>query len=96
MGRIKLIDRDVVDITNLQRQMLFDEEDATRMLPKAIIVANKLKLVNSDVEIVPIVKDVNPSNILNLIEDVDLVIDATDNLETRFLINDACHKLDKP
>ncbi|RLF22476.1 MAG: hypothetical protein DRN15_08935 [Thermoprotei archaeon] len=96
VGRIKLIDRDVVDLTNLQRQVLFDEYDAEKLLPKAIAAANKLRAVNSEVEILPIVEDVNPSNVLELIKDVDLVIDATDNLETRFLINDACHKLGKP
>ncbi len=65
------------------------------MLPKAVAAANKLRLINSEVQITPIVEDVDSSNILELIRDVDIMIDATDNLETRFLINDARHKLRK-
>ncbi len=96
VGRIIIVDRDFVEIDNLQRQILFDEEDAVKRIPKVMAAKKKLKKINSEIEIIPIIEDVNPSNIENIIKDVDLVIDATDNLETRFLINDACIKNDIP
>jgi len=96
VGRVKIVDRDYIEPNNLQRQVLFDEEDIAKGLPKAIAAAEKLRKVNSQVELEPIVADVNPDNIERIIGDVDLVMDGTDNFETRFLINDACVKHDIP
>jgi molybdopterin/thiamine biosynthesis adenylyltransferase len=96
VGRVKIVDRDYIELSNLQRQILFDEQDIARGLPKAIAAAEKLRRVNSDVQIEPLVVDVNPGNVEEIIGDVDLVLDGTDNFETRFLINDACVKLGIP
>ena len=96
VGRVRIIDRDYIELDNLQRQILFDEEDIAKGLPKAIAAVEKLKKVNSQVELEPIVADVNPGNVERMISDVDLVMDGTDNFETRFLVNDACVKHDVP
>ncbi|MBN1810792.1 MAG: ThiF family adenylyltransferase, partial [Anaerolineae bacterium] len=96
VGRVKIVDRDYIELNNLQRQMLFDEEDIARGLPKAVAAAEKLRKVNSHVDIEPVVADVNPDNVERLIGDVDLVMDGTDNFEIRFLLNDACVKHDVP
>ena len=96
VGKVRVIDRDYIELNNLQRQILFDEEDVTRGLPKAIAAAEKLSKVNSQVEVEPVVADVNPDNVERLIGDVDLVLDGTDNFETRFLLNDASVKHDIP
>jgi len=96
VGRVRLIDRDFIELNNLQRQTLFDEEDVARGLPKAIAAAGKLRRVNSQVAVEPVVADVNPDNVEGLIGDVDLVLDGTDNFETRFLLNDACFKRGVP
>jgi adenylyltransferase/sulfurtransferase len=96
VGRVRLIDRDFVELNNLQRQVLFDEEDVAQGLPKAIAAAGKLRRINSQVQVEPVVTDVNPENVERLIGDVDLVLDGTDNFETRLLINDACIKLGLP
>lgn len=95
VGFMRIIDRDVVERTNLQRQILFDENDADEELPKVEASFNHLHKINSEIEIEPVAIDINPSNIERYIEDVDLVIDGTDNFETRFLINEACHKHNK-
>jgi molybdopterin/thiamine biosynthesis adenylyltransferase len=92
VGFLRLIDRDFVELSNLQRQSLFDENDLRENLPKAAAAAAKLRQVNSSVEIESLVDDVNPSNIEDFLEDVDLVLDALDNFETRFVVNDACAK----
>ena len=96
VGHIKVVDRDYVELDNLQRQTLFDEEDIERGLPKAIAAAEKLRKVNSQVEIEPLVADVHYRNVEEIIKDMDLVLDGTDNFETRYLINDACVKHDTP
>ena len=96
VGKITIVDRDFLELNNLQRQLLFDEEDVAKSLPKAVAAAEKLRKINSEVEIVPIVADVNPSNIEQLVRDVDVVLDGTDNFEVRYLINDACVELGKP
>ena len=96
IGRLRIADRDFIELNNLQRQLLFDEEDVEAGLPKAIAAARKLRAVNSDIEIEEVVTDVNGENIEQLIADADIVMDGTDNFETRFLINDACVKLGKP
>src|SRR6266850_6117751 len=96
VGRLRICDRDFVELNNLQRQVLFDEQDVRGNLPKAAAAAAKLARVNSEVAVEPRVVDVNPSNVESLIADADLVLDGTDNFETRFLLNDACVKQKKP
>jgi len=94
IGNIRIVDRDVVELDNLQRQTLFDERDVGK--PKAMIANKKLRSSNSDVKIEGIVDDINFSNVLEFIKDVDVVIDGTDNMETRYLVNDACVKENVP
>lgn len=96
VGRIRIIDRDFIELDNLPRQILFDEEDIRKGLPKAVAAAEKLRMINSEITINPIVADLNAENIEQHVHDVDLVIDGTDNFETRFLINDCCVKLGIP
>ena len=96
VGFMRLVDRDYVEISNLQRQAVYDEKDVEDNLPKAVAAAEYLKKVNSGITLEPVVTDVNAGNIEQLIEDVDLVLDGTDNFEIRFLINEACHKLGRP
>ena len=96
VGRLTIVDRDFLELNNLQRQVVFDEDDVASSLPKAVAAANKLRKVNSQVEIVPVVADVNPGNVEQFVREADLVLDGTDNFETRYLINDACVKLRKP
>ena len=92
VGYLRLIDRDLVELSNLQRQMLYTEEDARQSLPKAAVAAEHLRLVNSEIVIEPVVADFNSVNAEAHLRDVDLVIDATDNFAVRFLINDVCSK----
>lgn len=92
VARLRLIDRDFVESSNLQRQSLYDEEDVRLNLPKAEAAAAKLRRINSGVQIESVVDDVNPSNVEDYIRDVDIVLDALDNFETRFVLNDACAK----
>ena len=96
VGRVKIADRDYIELNNLQRQVLFDEDDIAKGRPKAIAAAEKLRRVNSQIQVEPLVVDVNPGNVEAIIGDADLVLDGTDNFETRFLINDACVKLGIP
>jgi molybdopterin/thiamine biosynthesis adenylyltransferase len=96
VGKIRLVDRDFIETHNLQRQILFDEQDVADNLPKAEAAARKLRLINSQVEIEPVVTDIDHTNILDLVGDADLILDGTDNFETRYLINDAAVKLNKP
>ena len=92
VGRLRLVDRDFVEPSNLQRQTMFTESDAENRLPKAIAAANHLREINSEIEIEPHIADVNHSNIEQLIEGCDVVLDGTDNFATRYLVNDACVK----
>ncbi|GAA4717135.1 ThiF family adenylyltransferase [Brevibacillus fulvus] len=92
VGFVRMIDRDFVEPSNLQRQMLYDEEDARQHLPKAIAAYEKLRKINSEVELEPVVADVTPYNAETLLTDVNLVLDATDNFQIRYLINDVCVK----
>ncbi|HEV2837178.1 MAG TPA: ThiF family adenylyltransferase [Pyrinomonadaceae bacterium] len=92
VGKLRIVDRDFVEPSNLQRQTMFTESDAERRLPKAVAAANHLRQINSEIEIEPHVTDVNYSNIEQLIDDCDVVLDGTDNFITRYLINDACVK----
>ena len=95
VGNIRIVDRDFVEFSNLQRQSLFSETDASMRLPKAIAAKNRLLEINSEIKVEAIVTDVNYSNIENLIKDCDLILDGTDNFQTRFLLNDACVKHSK-
>jgi len=88
VGSMRIVDRDFVERSNLQRQILFDERDATERTPKAIAAAARLRAINSDIEIEPVVADVGPENIRSLVDRCDLILDGTDNFETRFLLND--------
>jgi len=89
VGYLRVVDRDFVELTNLQRQVLFDEQDIADQLPKSVAAARKLSRINSSITIEPIVTDIDHTNILSLAEGADLILDGTDNFETRFLINDA-------
>jgi adenylyltransferase/sulfurtransferase len=92
VGRIRIIDRDFVEPSNLQRQNLFDEQDATEFTPKAVAAERKIKSFNSDVQVEAHVADLTPANVTELLTGFDLgfdlILDATDNFETRYLIND--------
>lgn len=96
VGYLKVVDRDFVELSNLQRQVLFDETDVTAKLPKAIAAAEKLRKINSEVQIEPIVEDIDHTNILALAEGVDLILDGTDNFEVRYLINDVSLETEIP
>jgi molybdopterin/thiamine biosynthesis adenylyltransferase len=96
VGRIKIVDRDYVELSNLQRQSLFDEADARESLPKAVAAARKIASLNSAIQVIPLVADLTPDNVGVLLEDVDVVFDGTDNFETRYLINDFCVSKAKP
>lgn len=94
IGRVRIIDKDKVELSNLQRQWLYDEEDIGRY--KAEAAFSKLSKVNSDVNIDVVVAEFNGSNAEELVKDFDIVMDATDNFKTRYLIDDVCYKLKKP
>ena len=96
VGFIRLIDRDYVELTNLQRQALYNEQDASSPIPKAEAAFNHLSKINSEITLAPVVAEVSMTNIETLINDVDLALDCTDNIETRYVINEACVKLRKP
>ena len=88
VGMLRIIDRDYVEPSNLQRQSLFDENDAAESLPKAIAAARKIAAFNSHIVVEPKVEDLVPANIEALLEGMSLILDGTDNFETRYLIND--------
>lgn len=90
VGHVVIADRDYIELNNLQRQNLFDEEDIAQGLPKAVAAAQKLRRVNSAIRIEALVTDVHPGNIEALIAGAAVVLDGTDNFATRYLINDAC------
>lgn len=96
IGRLKVIDRDIVELTNLQRQTLFVEADAAEATPKAVAAARRLAHINGEVTIEPIVADFSAANAPGLAADVDVLLDGTDNFETRLLMNDLAVKLGKP
>jgi adenylyltransferase/sulfurtransferase len=91
VGLLRIADRDVVELTNLQRQVLFDENDAAEQAPKAVAAGRRLRAINSRVCVEPLVCDVHAGNIEDLV-DSDLIIDGTDNVETRYLVNDVSVK----
>jgi adenylyltransferase/sulfurtransferase len=88
VGRVRIVDRDFVETSNLQRQVLFDEQDAAAGAPKAVAAAEKLARVNSQVQVEPVVADLDSRNIEQLADGVQVIVDGTDNFETRFLVND--------
>src|SRR6185369_14405862 len=88
VGRVRIVDRDFVEPSNLQRQNLFDEQDAAEFTPKAIAAERKIKLFNSDVQVEARVADLTPANASEMLTGFDLILDATDNFETRYLVND--------
>jgi len=92
VGRLRVVDRDVVEESNLQRQSLFDEADARARRPKAEAARDKLRAINSTIEIEGLLADVGRSNVEALIRGATVVVDATDNFPSRFLLNDACVK----
>ncbi len=96
VGHLRLIDRDFIETSNLQRQVLFDEHDVAENLPKAEAAARKLGAINSSVHVDPVVADIDRTNIVELVQDADLILDGTDNFEIRYLINDVAVKLGKP
>jgi molybdopterin-synthase adenylyltransferase len=88
IGRMRIVDRDFVEPSNLQRQTLFEESDALESLPKAVAAERRLRAINSDVRVEGVIADLNPKNVHELLGGFPLVLDGTDNFETRFLIND--------
>jgi molybdopterin/thiamine biosynthesis adenylyltransferase len=96
VGHLRIADRDYVEGNNLQRQVLYVEDDVRRGMPKAAAAAEYLRRVNGLITIEPLVTDVTAENVEELIEGVDLVLDGTDNFETRYLLNDACLKAGVP
>jgi molybdopterin-synthase adenylyltransferase len=96
VGFMRIIDRDFIESNNLQRQVLFDEDDIAANLPKAEAARRKLARINSGIELEAVVTDVNHRNIEQLGEGADLLLDGTDNFETRFLINDLAVKTKRP
>jgi sulfur carrier protein ThiS adenylyltransferase len=92
VGTLTIVDRDYVEWSNLQRQQLFNEEDARQRLPKAIAAGHRLKEINSEVDIRTHIMDVTIREIEDLVKGIDLILDATDNFETRLLINDISQK----
>jgi adenylyltransferase/sulfurtransferase len=95
VGRLRLIDRDFIEESNLHRQIMFEERDVDDRLPKAVAAAARVARINSEIEAEAVVKDVNYANAEELIRDADVVLDGTDNFEARFLINDAAVKSGK-
>lgn len=96
IGKLRIVDRDIVEENNLQRQLLFDEDDARLGLPKAVAAVRKLRRINSTIALEAVVADLTSRNIEELMAGTLLVMDGTDNFETRYLINDACVKHGRP
>jgi molybdopterin-synthase adenylyltransferase len=96
IGRMLLVDRDVLELHNLQRQLLFDEQDVADRLPKAVAAERRLSRINSEIRVESAVLDVTAANVGALIDEVDLILDGTDNFETRYLLNDAAVQSEKP
>ena len=96
VGHLRIVDRDFLETNNLQRQVLYDEQDVAAGIPKAIAAANRLRQINSQIAIEPLVADVDHTTIRELLRGVDVLLDGTDNFETRFLLNDAAIKLRVP
>jgi adenylyltransferase/sulfurtransferase len=88
VGFLRIVDRDYVELSNLQRQWLFEESDAAEGLPKAVAAARRISAINSTIRVEPVVADLTPENAVELLADANLILDGTDNFETRYLIND--------
>lgn len=96
VGHLRIVDRDFVEASNLQRQTLFEESDAREALPKAVAAERKLRAINSEVHVEGIVADLSPKNAEELLSGFPLILDGADNFETRFLINDFAVKTQTP
>ena len=96
VGRLRIVDRDFLEVSNLQRQVLFDEDDVKNNLPKSIAAAKKLSRINSEVEVEPVVADATAVNIESFSSGMDIILDGTDNFEIRFLVNDVSVKHSMP
>ena len=96
VGFVRIVDRDFVELSNLQRQVLFDEKDVAERLPKAVAAGRKLAVINSGVIVEPIVADIRADNVTELVGGIDVILEATDNFETRLLINDASLEFNIP
>jgi molybdopterin/thiamine biosynthesis adenylyltransferase len=96
VGTLRIVDRDTVEESNLQRQILFDESDAAINLPKAVAAARKLQQINSEVKVEAIVVDAESRNAEDLVRGCEVILDGTDNFETRYLLNDVSLKLGIP
>lgn len=96
VGHLRIVDRDFVELNNLQRQVLYDESDVAAGLPKAVAAEQRLKTINSQIEVEAVVTDLDHTNISQLLQGVQLILDGTDNFETRFLLNDASVKFGIP
>ncbi len=96
VGKVRIVDRDYVEESNLQRQLLFDESDAAQNLPKAVAAQRRLKSINSEVEVEGIVSDIESSNVEELVAGFQVILDGSDNFETRYLLNDVSIKLGIP
>lgn len=96
VGHLRLVDRDFLEKSNLQRQVLYEESDVERGLPKAIAAAERLRKINSEIEVEPIVADVVASNVESFCDDCDVILDGSDNFEIRFLLNDVSVKRSIP
>jgi adenylyltransferase/sulfurtransferase len=96
VGTLRIIDRDYVEASNLQRQSLFEEKDAAESLPKAIAAAQRIAAFNSEIVVEARIEDMVPGNINALLEGVDVILDGTDNFETRYLVNDYAVKNSLP
>jgi adenylyltransferase/sulfurtransferase len=94
IGKIGIIDNDAVDLTNLQRQVLYKVEDIGN--PKALVATKRLLAMNDSIEVEAILHRLKKENALQYIQQYDIVVDCTDNFTTRYLINDICVKLNKP
>ncbi|MFA9558573.1 thiazole biosynthesis adenylyltransferase ThiF [Evansella sp. AB-rgal1] len=96
VGTVTIVDRDYVEFSNLQRQQLYTEEDAIHRIPKAVAAKKRLNEVNSDVDVRALVMDVTKEELEQLVEGVDVIVDATDNFDTRLIINDISQKYNIP
>jgi adenylyltransferase/sulfurtransferase len=96
VGRIRIIDRDYVELGNLHRQWLFDESDAAEGVPKAVAAERQIARINAGVRVEAVVADLTASNADDLLEGLDIILDGTDNFETRYLLNDSCVRAGVP
>lgn len=96
VGRLRIVDKDIIELNNLPRQLLYDEQDVAEGMAKAVAAARRLRRINSAIEVEPLVIEVQPGSVLDLIGDADLVLDASDNFATRYLLNEACIELGIP